>query len=309
MTIPETPIEIAPIPASTSAPRAAAPAPVPASDATAALEAVETRAWTDLYEAAPDAIKRAARLALRRVGGLVLGAAPAFDVLAFNRVLGAAAGTVVDEDAVARIAASYRRLGVGRAFLPWPPTLVPPRPRLAESSPLVFHNRWVKLWRDASPPATVRSRLGFQPLTLRNADEAAEVLASAFDFPPPLVGLFAAAIGRPRWRFFGLFDGPRLVAVAGLHLAGDCAWLGPAATRPSHRGLGAQQELLARRIEAAGEAGARLLTVETAEPLPDRPVASYRNVRRLGFAELYRRPNYRLDAATTPLAALRGDST
>ena len=272
------------------------PAPLPGGDTLAALDAVETRAWADLYEAAPDAIKRAAGLSLARRDGLVVAAAAAYDVLAFSRVLGAEPpAPVVDGEALARLAEHYRRLGLARAFLPWPASFRPPRPPAlpaGTAATCVFHNRWVKLWRDAAPPATVRSRLGFQPLDAAYAEEAADVLASAFDFPPPLAGLFAAAIGRPRWRHFGLFDGPRLVAVAGLFLGGDTAWLGPAATRPSHRGRGAQQELLARRIEAAAQAGARLLTVETAEPTADRPVASYRNVRRLGFEELYRRSNY-----------------
>lgn len=281
----------------------AAPRALPGEDTLAALETVETQAWTDLYEAAPDAIKSAAGLSLTRLDGLVVAAAAACDVLAFNRVLGGQPpAAVVDRAALGRVAAHYRDLGLARAFLPWPASFRPPRPPALPAgggATLGFHNRWVKLWRDTAPPATVRTRLGFQPLGAAYADEVADVLAAAFDFPPPLAAVFAASLGRPRWRHFGLFDGPRLVAMAGLYLGGDAAWLGPAATRPSHRGRGAQQELLARRIEAAAEAGARLLTVETAEPTPDRPVASYRNVRRLGFGELYRRSNYRLTLSPT----------
>ena len=82
MTVPRPPIESPPpieitaiVTPSTSAPRVAARAPLPASDTTAALEAIETRAWVDLFEAAPEAIKRAARLSLDRTDGLVVAAA------------------------------------------------------------------------------------------------------------------------------------------------------------------------------------------------------------------------------------------
>ncbi|MEZ5284925.1 MAG: hypothetical protein R2712_08965 [Vicinamibacterales bacterium] len=37
-----------------------------------------------------------------------------------------------------------------------------------------------------------------------------------------------------------------------------------------------------------------MATAETAEPLPDKPVASHRNYLRLGFAQDYRRQNYAL---------------
>lgn len=286
------------------APPVAAPRPLPERsppiDVVAALEAVETRAWSELCEAPADAIRTAARLSLARREGFIAASAAAFDVLAFNRVIGLDPGIALDDRLVGRVAAHYRRRGVSRVFLPWPASSPPPAalPRLVDGE-IVLHNRWVKLWRDASAPATVRSRLSFAPLAPRHAGAMTAVLASAFDFPAPLAATFAAVIGRPGWRHFGLFDRRRLVAVAGMHLAGETAWLGPAATLASHRGRGAQQELLGRRIEAAAAAGCRLLTVETAEPTPDRPVASYRNIRRLGFVELYRRPNYRLELAPT----------
>jgi hypothetical protein len=42
----------------------------------------------------------------------------------------------------------------------------------------------------------------------------------------------------------------------------------------------------------AAAAGCRHLAVETAEEKPDKPNPSTRNLRRLGFAGLYLRPNY-----------------
>lgn len=271
---------------------------VPATrDAMVALEVVEARAWSALYEAPSNAIRRAAGVSLSHLGGATAGAAASFDVLAFNRVVELDPSARLDAILIASLAEHYRGLGLSRAFLPWPATSPPPPaslPRLPGVE-VVLHNRWVKLGRNVTPPRVVRSGFDFASLGAGDVEAVTSVLATAFDFPPPLAAIFAAAVGVAGWRHFGLADGGRLVAVAGLYLTGETGWLGPAATLPSHRGRGAQQELLGRRIEAAAAAGCRLLSVETAEPTPERPVASYRNVRRLGFVELYRRPNYRLE--------------
>ncbi len=70
-------------------------------------------------------------------------------------------------------------------------------------------------------------------------------------------------------------------------------YLGPAVTLESHRGRGAQSALIARRLREAAALGVDLVTVETAAETDERPVVqSYRNLRRLGFEEAYRRPNY-----------------
>ena len=65
-----------------------------------------------------------------------------------------------------------------------------------------------------------------------------------------------------------------------------------AATLPDYRGLGAQSALIARRFQDAAEAGCKWMVVETAEDKPERPVASYRNLKRLGFELAYLCPNY-----------------
>ena len=65
------------------------------------------------------------------------------------------------------------------------------------------------------------------------------------------------------------------------------AHIGLAATVPEHRGAGAQSALLATRIARARDLGCRSVYVETGERRPDRPDASYRNILRAGFEELY----------------------
>jgi GNAT superfamily N-acetyltransferase len=70
------------------------------------------------------------------------------------------------------------------------------------------------------------------------------------------------------------------------------AWLGFAATLPEARGQGAQGALLVERVRRAAALGCPLVTLETGERVPDRPDASYRNILRQGFFELYLRPNF-----------------
>src|SRR5574341_1190396 len=125
-----------------------------------------------------------------------------------------------------------------------------------------------------------------------SSDVCSSDLGAAFGFPPPLVVWSAALVGRPGWRHYLAFDGVRPIATAGMYIAGDAAWLGWAATVDDARGRGAQTALIVRRIADAAAAGCRHLVVETAEEKPDKPNPSTRNLRRLGFTELYLRPNY-----------------
>ena len=90
----------------------------------------------------------------------------------------------------------------------------------------------------------------------------------------------------------GAFDGGELIACAGLYLAGEAAWLGLAATRPTHRRRGAQTALIARRIAIAHAAGVHTLAAETTEDTRVKPNPSTHNLRRLGFRDHYRRPNW-----------------
>ena len=72
---------------------------------------------------------------------------------------------------------------------------------------------------------------------------------------------------------------------------GEVGWLGFGATRPEHRGRGAQGAILAGRIERARGLGLRRLVTETGAPREDGPGPSYRNILRAGFREIEVRPN------------------
>jgi GNAT superfamily N-acetyltransferase len=270
---------------------------VPASPSVEKLEEIETRAWAQFYDRATHRIRAAAGARLVRVGSALVAATTRCDVLAYNRVIGRDAGAGIDDATLGLVAACYRDLGVPRVFLPRPPGLDAATDETLRDRGFRPHNRWVKLFRSAAPPPGVRSTLVARRLARPEMPIAAAVLATGFAQPPQLGALLASPIGCRGWQHFAVERGGRVVAVAGLFVHGTTCWFGPAATLPEHRGLGAQKVLVAARIEAARQAGCRLLVSETAEPTEERPAPSFQNLRRLGFTEAYRRPNHVLELA------------
>ena len=81
---------------------------------------------------------------------------------------------------------------------------------------------------------------------------------------PPLVGL-------PGWRCFLAWSGDEPAGCGALYVEGRLAWLGMAATRPSHRRRGAQIAILLARIEAARALGADAVYTETGAAAADGP--------------------------------------
>jgi N-acetylglutamate synthase-like GNAT family acetyltransferase len=79
------------------------------------------------------------------------------------------------------------------------------------------------------------------------------------------------------------FDGSRPVAIAMLCVFEDLGYLTSATTTESHRQRGAQQALIAKRLERAAEAGCAMLVSETLYMIEH----SWRNLQRAGFQEAY----------------------
>jgi GNAT superfamily N-acetyltransferase len=98
--------------------------------------------------------------------------------------------------------------------------------------------------------------------------------------------------GLDGWHSFVAWADGEAAAAGALFVEGDAGWLGAAATRPAFRRRGAQNELLAARIERARELSLRVLAVETGEPVEGKPGGSYRNILRAGFREQYVRANW-----------------
>jgi hypothetical protein len=103
---------------------------------------------------------------------------------------------------------------------------------------------------------------------------------------------FAASAGRAGFFHYMAFDGRRPVAIAALCMFEDIGYLMAAATVESDRQRGAQQALIASRVEQAERLGCAVLVSETLSMLEH----SCRNLRRAGFEEIYDKEVYEWNA-------------
>ena len=147
---------------------------------------------------------------------------------------------------------------------------------------------YMKFRRDSGPGYEHATTLRASQLDAEHAVEFGAVVATIFGVPEPMARWLAALCGRACWICFGAFDDDSLVGTGAAYVAGERAWFGIAATLPKARGRGVQTAILARRVEAARAAGARLFAVETDDSVDGEAGASFRNVVRAGFEEAYR---------------------
>jgi GNAT superfamily N-acetyltransferase len=103
---------------------------------------------------------------------------------------------------------------------------------------------------------------------------------------------YAGAAGKQDFFHYMAFDGNRPVAIAALCLFEDLGYLMAARTAETHRKRGAQQALIAKRVERAEQIGCSTLVSETLTMLEH----SLRNLQRAGFEEVYEKEVYEWNA-------------
>jgi GNAT superfamily N-acetyltransferase len=219
-------------------------------------------------------------------------ATDATESVLFNRALGVGLDRPADDTLLDAIQAHFAPGGRDHSINLCPAALPTDLPERLRSRGYGCYFHWIKWWRDASPAPGVATSLR---VTRAGADVAAHVAAvgaAGFGLAGPMRRTAGASVGRPGWHHFLAWDGDTPVASGGLFVRGDTGWLGGATTLPDHRGRGAQQALIAARIDAAREAGCTLLAVETGPDSEQRPNPSYRNMAKLGFHIAYERPSW-----------------
>lgn len=269
-----------------------------------ALETAEIAALADVYRGAGDDLAARAGLRVENLDGATLLAATRVDVLALNRVVGIGLDGRPGDGPLGTMLETMRRVGSPRFFIPVAPLDanrdLPPR---LEALGIRHYNNWMRLSRTlADVPDMPVTDLRVRRARPDDAAVFGEIVATAFSYPPDIALLASRRLGHPNWTHYLALDNGTPVATAAMYVCGDAAWFGFAATAAAARRRGAQSALVARRLIDAAEAGCRWVSVETAEDTIDRDAPSFRNLRRLGFEVVYRRPNH-LWVASTGTAA------
>ena len=238
------------------------------------LEAVEALAYRDLVSHAPGG----AVCELR--GGLCLTIAllPALEV---NRVVRVTAD--LDLDAVASF------FGITPHMVSAPAGLAALESSL-EARGYTRRYAWMKFDRGAEPAPAAHTGL-----TVDETDDPGAFgrpAAAAFTGDAANHRLFGGVVGLRGWHCFVARAGSEEAASGALFVDGDVGWLGVGATRAEFRRQGAQNAIMAARIETGRSLGVRRFVTETGERLPGRESGSYRNILRAGFREAYVRPNW-----------------
>ncbi len=273
------------------------------------LEATEVAMYEDMYRALPAEVAASLGVEARQVGHALRLTARGFDHRLFNRVL-----AVTDPmEALSDATTHYPSAGVSRWMLQVLPHVQTEAFRAAAAERgLVRLRRWARHVGPASLRIPARSDLRVRRIageargvladtprgeTLSRAGQAwARIVIDAFQLHPGFEPWFRALAGRPGWHLYLAYHIERPVAAAALYLppgdAGRVAHLAYAGTVVAHRGRGAQSALVAQRFEDAHALGARWVTTETGENLPNRPNVSHRNMVRLGLPVRYVRANW-----------------
>ena len=244
------------------------------------LERIELSAVLDFFAAAPPDVAEVFDLAVLQLGGpaaFSIGARPT--MLLFNRVLG------LDDDA--RLPDLEAWFGSRRCAF-----AISVRPGADLEGALVARGyrrgrAFMKFRRGVDEPAEPETSLRIERIVQARADEYGAVVATVFGMDSPLDQWFAALCTRAGWACFGALDGDRLVGTGASYVAGSLAWLGAAGTLAEASGRGAQSAILATRIRAACDAGARVLAAETVDRVDGEAEPSFRNLVRAGFEGAY----------------------
>jgi ribosomal protein S18 acetylase RimI-like enzyme len=217
-------------------------------------------------------------------GAVVMQVPQAPDSPMLNRAVGLGAASPATEDDVDAVLAAFE--GGVTYYVAVSPSARPDElPRWLAARGLQPGWGWRAFTRGVDAPERRAT-----PLTLRevaddeDAASFARIVRVGYELPEAIEPVVARAPAAG-WRCWLALDGDEPASAAAMYVAEDVAYLGFAATLPEHRGKGAQNALLAERIEQAAASGCDLVLTETGERRDDLPSNSYRNILRAGFRE------------------------
>ena len=255
-----------------------------------ALEHTEAIYWSKYYNN-----NTRLKAVSKEISGAFVFAVPQLDILAMNRVIGLGMEKEVTKKDIEEIKSFFKYLNVKRFFIQVSPFVKQENlDHLLRKAGFRFYNNWSKLLRISNRPV-VEPQTDLQIINV-TTDEAhlyGETIAKSFGWEhDEIQNWISSSISKPGYRHYLVTDNYKVVAAGALHLMDSYASLAFAATLPEYRGMGAQSLLLYQRVKDAQLAGAEYIISETAEDLENKPVTSYRNMRRFDFDLVYNRPNW-----------------
>ncbi|HKN95741.1 MAG TPA: GNAT family N-acetyltransferase [Pseudonocardiaceae bacterium] len=199
---------------------------------------------------------------------------------------------------LAEVCDFFRSQGVPTASIAIAPDRLPADwPDIRESLRLEDDGCYVKMVCEAgkvrTDPSPLDPALRVAPVERQDAEQWASVMMTTFEMTDKgMTDMAAAAIGRPNWHSYAVWEGDEIVAVGSTFRYEDATNLFGGATIPRARSRGAQTALLLTRANAACEEGTHWLTAETAADTPTHHNPSLHNLHRAGFRPLYERTNW-----------------
>ncbi|MGB0748972.1 MAG: GNAT family N-acetyltransferase [Magnetospiraceae bacterium] len=257
-------------------------------------ETVERVELESLHAACPPATREAMGLQSQEVGGAFVSIARHAPTIILNRCLGLGVTSPIRRESIEAIADIYRQAGVERYFLQVERDKVTPEVAAwLDAAGLQRHRAWMKFSRDmADPTPTPRSDLTVRQIGPEHGAVFGRIVADAFDLGAVAVPQLAALTGTPGWHLFMSFDGDRPAGTGALYVKDGVGWFDCGATAPDFRRRGAQQAVLAARVDAARALGCHTIATCTGEAVEGDPQHSYHNIQWAGFKEAYLRDNY-----------------
>lgn len=215
------------------------------------------------------------------------------DVFIGNRVIGIGLDEKVTVNLIKEIKSFYKKNHKNKFFIQTPPV-----ENNTNIRDLILQNggehrsNWAKLAKIPEAKKINNNDISIRELQEQDHEYVASLLLRSFSFPEELRPFCIYAFGKPGWTNYVAMLNDKIAGTGSLYIRDGIDEIGIAATVEDARGKGVQSALIHYRENIAFEKGSRYLFVETAEPTDTYPAPSYRNMIRLGFTELYKRPNY-----------------
>ena len=259
-------------------------------------ERAEIAAWASVWNAVSAETRTNLKLSTEQAGGSIVLRAAGAPMWFMNRILGVGLDAPADLEWLTRQIERFRSAGTPFAVCLCREAQPEGLGEWLAAHGLKNGSAMAKMLRGTGDlPGESRSSVNIREVGVEDAGLFGELGIRAYGLPDHLAAFFGALPGTEGWRSYIAYDAGEPVATGAVFMQGDVAWIGFGAVLPDHRGKGIHAAVMLHRMHAAADLGCRWLVTETGLPRGEEPAPSLHNMKRLGFAMAYDRPNY-LDA-------------